>query len=98
MVEAENEKEAEQLEKETGKGAEPRAFGEPSPEEKEKEEKEIEEAEKLRSRWTIAFNSLQRQNPIGYPIVNLKLKLREERESQIHIPSWKLHFVPHFCS
>ena len=48
----------------------------------------------LRSRWTIASNSLQRQNLI----VNLKLTLREERESQIHIPSWNWHFVSHLCS
>ena len=52
----------------------------------------------LRFRWTIASNSLQRQNLIEYPIVNLKLNLREEKESQIHIPSWKLHFVSHLCS
>ena len=38
------------------------------------------------------------ENLIEYLIANLKLNLREERESQIHIPSWKLHFVSHLCS
>ena len=46
--------------------------------------------EKLRTQLTIESNSLLQQNLVGYLIVNLKLKLREERESQIHIPSWKL--------
>ena len=54
--------------------------------------------ETLRTRLTIESNSLGQQNLIGYLIANLKPKLREERASQIHIPSWKLHFVSHLCS
>ena len=41
----------------------------------------------LRSQSTRASNSLLRQNLIGYLIVNLKLNLRGEKESKIHIPS-----------
>ena len=52
----------------------------------------------LRTQLTIESNSLRQQNLIGYLIANLKPKLREERASQIHIPSWKLHFVSHLCS
>ena len=52
----------------------------------------------LRTHLTIESNSLGQQNLIGYLIANLKPKLREERESQIHISSWKLHFVSHLCS
>ena len=52
----------------------------------------------LRTQLTIESNSLGQQNLIGYLIANLKPKLREERASQIHIPSWKLHFESHLCS
>ena len=52
----------------------------------------------LRTRLTIESNSLGQQNLIGYLVANLKPKLPEERASQIHIPSWKLHFVSHLCS
>ena len=58
----------------------------------------VTEAIILRTRWTIESNSVVQQNLIGYLIANLKPKLREERASQIHIPSWKLHFVSHLCS
>ena len=54
--------------------------------------------EKLRTRWTIESNSVAQQNLIGYLIANLKPKLWEERASQIHIPSWKLHFESHLSS
>ena len=52
----------------------------------------------LRTRLTIESNSLGQQNLIGYLIANLKPKLWEERASQIHIPSRKLHFESHLCS
>ena len=52
---------------------------------------------KLRTRWTTGSNSVVQQNLIGYQIANLKLNLRGEKESKIHIPSWNLHFVFHFC-
>ena len=58
----------------------------------------IKKRQLLRTRLTIESNSLGQQNIIGYLIANLKQKLREERESQIHIPSWKLHFIWHLCS
>ena len=51
----------------------------------------------LRTRWTIEPNIVVQQNLIGYPIANLKLNPRGEKESKIHIPSWKVHFVSHFC-
>ena len=51
-----------------------------------------------RTQLTIESNSLGQQNLIGYLIANLKPKLWEERASQIHIPSRKLHFVSHLCS
>ena len=54
--------------------------------------------EMLRTQLTIESNSPRRQNLIGYLIANLKPKLWEERASQIHIPSWKLHFESHLCS
>ena len=52
----------------------------------------------LRTQLTIESNSLRQQNLIGYLIANLKPKLWEERASEIHIPSWKLHFETHLCS
>ena len=52
----------------------------------------------LRTQLTIESNSLRQANLIEYLIANVKLKLREERAFQIHIPSWKLHFVSHLCS
>ena len=42
----------------------------------------------LRTRWTIESNSVVQQNLIGYLIASLKLNLRGEKESKIHIPSW----------
>ena len=58
----------------------------------------VEMGKLLRTQLTIESNSLLQQNLIEYLIANLKPKLLEEGESQIHIPSWKLHFVSHLCS